>query len=129
MKTSTAQTSKRSLRVALVTRVTIVAIALLFAPFAAPARSQVQGVEPGLVAHEWGTFTSIAGKDGRALQWLPLTPPTQSPGFVHRDLLPISGLPGFVYHAGFGAKFARYLSRLLRDLRDRCKGSNCHPPP
>jgi hypothetical protein len=27
---------------------------------------------PGLVAHEWGTFTSLAGKDGQAVQWTPL---------------------------------------------------------
>jgi len=25
-----------------------------------------------LTAHEWGTFTAIAGKDGRAVEWLPL---------------------------------------------------------
>ena len=26
----------------------------------------------GLIVHEWGTFTSIAGKDGVALEWRPL---------------------------------------------------------
>ncbi len=33
----------------------------------------------GLVAHEWGTFTSIAGEDGRAVQWLPQAGPTDLP--------------------------------------------------
>ena len=33
--------------------------------------------------HEWGTFTSIAGKDGVALEWRPLNGPTDLPKFVH----------------------------------------------
>ena len=33
------------------------------------------GPVAGLVAHEWGTFTSVAGEDGRAVQWLPLEGP------------------------------------------------------
>jgi hypothetical protein len=36
-----------------------------------------------LVVHEWGTFTSIAGKDGVSLEWRPLNGPTDLPGFVH----------------------------------------------
>src|SRR5437899_5059707 len=35
-----------------------------------------------LTAHEWGTFTSIAGKDGNAVEWLPLTGSTDLPSFV-----------------------------------------------
>jgi hypothetical protein len=35
-----------------------------------------------LTVHEWGTFTSIAGNDGQALDWLPLTGSTDLPGFV-----------------------------------------------
>ena len=31
-----------------------------------------QHTVPDLTVHEWGTFTSIAGKDGRAAEWLPL---------------------------------------------------------
>ena len=27
---------------------------------------------PDLTVHEWGTFTVIAGKDGRAIEWSPL---------------------------------------------------------
>jgi len=42
---------------------------------------------PDLTVHEWGTFTAIAGKDGRAIEWLPLGPPrfpasTDLPKFV-----------------------------------------------
>jgi len=40
---------------------------------------------PDLTAHEWGTFTAIAGKDGRAVEWLPLprsSPSTDLPQFV-----------------------------------------------
>jgi hypothetical protein len=38
----------------------------------------------GLVAHEWGTFTSVAGEDGRPVQWLPHAGPTDLPDFVGR---------------------------------------------
>jgi hypothetical protein len=36
-----------------------------------------------LIVHEWGTFTSIAGKDGVALEWRPLNGPPDLPKFVH----------------------------------------------
>ena len=36
-----------------------------------------------LIVHEWGTFTSIAGKNGIALDWRPLNGPTDLPKFVH----------------------------------------------
>ena len=39
--------------------------------------------ETGLVAHEWGTFTSIAGEDGMALDWRPLAATNDLPAFVH----------------------------------------------
>jgi hypothetical protein len=39
--------------------------------------------ENNLVVHEWGTFTSIAGKDGVALEWRPLNGPADLPKFVH----------------------------------------------
>jgi len=35
-----------------------------------------------LIAHEWGTFTTVAGEDGRAVEWLPLNGPTDLPCFV-----------------------------------------------
>ena len=36
----------------------------------------------GLTLHEWGTFTSIAGRGGQAVEWSPLTGSTDLPGFV-----------------------------------------------
>ena len=44
---------------------------------------------PDLTVHEWGTFTSIAGPDGRAIEWLPLGLPRLSPS---------TDLPQFVEH-------------------------------
>ena len=43
------------------------------------------GVASGwpLVVHEWGTFTSVAGEDGRMISWRPLSPPSELPPFVH----------------------------------------------
>ena len=42
-----------------------------------------------LTAHEWGTFTAIAGKDGHAVEWLPLGLPRFPPS---------TDLPQFVEH-------------------------------
>src|SRR4030095_16469992 len=39
--------------------------------------------ENRLVVHEWGTFTSIAGENGVALEWRPLNGSTDLPKFVH----------------------------------------------
>lgn len=38
----------------------------------------------GLIAHEWGTFTTVAGADGRPVDWLPLGAPQDLPCFVDR---------------------------------------------
>lgn len=35
-----------------------------------------------LTAHEWGTFTAVAGQDGNAVVWSALTGPPDLPGFV-----------------------------------------------
>lgn len=40
--------------------------------------------ETGLTVHEWGTFTSIAGDDGKSVSWMPLDGPTDLPCFVYR---------------------------------------------
>jgi hypothetical protein len=37
---------------------------------------------PDLTVHEWGTFTAIAGKDGRAIEWSTLQGSTDLPKFV-----------------------------------------------
>jgi hypothetical protein len=44
--------------------------------------AQSRPVDSGLTAHEWGTFTSIAGNNGQAVEWLPLTGSTDLPSFV-----------------------------------------------
>src|SRR6267143_7288207 len=44
--------------------------------------SEKTAVFSGLTAHEWGTFTSIAGENGQAVEWSPLTGLTDLPGFV-----------------------------------------------
>jgi hypothetical protein len=36
-----------------------------------------------LVVHEWGTFTAIAGRDGKPVEWRPLTGPSDLPSFVY----------------------------------------------
>ena len=35
-----------------------------------------------LVVHEWGTFTSVAGPDGQAVPWRPLSGSSDLPCFV-----------------------------------------------
>ena len=43
----------------------------------------VTSPDPGdLTVHEWGTFTTVAGQDGLAIDWLPLGGPTDLPCFV-----------------------------------------------
>src|SRR4051812_49708726 len=37
---------------------------------------------PGVTLHEWGTFTSVAGVDGRAIDWLALSGHNDLPCFV-----------------------------------------------
>src|SRR5438093_7652192 len=49
---------------------------------ASPSSKNVTRSE-NLVVHEWGTFTSIAGKDGIALEWRPLNGLSDLPKFVH----------------------------------------------
>jgi hypothetical protein len=44
-----------------------------------------------LVAHEWGTFTSVAGLDGNPIPWLALGGPSALPCFVHRPDPPVGG--------------------------------------
>lgn len=41
-------------------------------------------VQTPFTVHEWGTFTSIAGAGGMALEWQPFGGPTDLPCFVHR---------------------------------------------
>ena len=49
-----------------------------------PAK-KAEPVYAGLTVHEWGTFTSIAGTEGQAVEWSPLTGSTDLPGFVEHS--------------------------------------------
>jgi len=44
--------------------------------------TRTRPVYSGLTAHEWGTFTSIAGADGKAVEWSPLNGSSDLPSFV-----------------------------------------------
>jgi hypothetical protein len=46
------------------------------------AATRVPNSPERLTVHEWGTFTTVAGQDGRATLWLPLEGPTDLPCFV-----------------------------------------------
>lgn len=41
--------------------------------------------QKSFVAHEWGTFTSIAGQDGVAIDWKPLNGASDLPKFVYTE--------------------------------------------
>jgi hypothetical protein len=62
------------------------------------SRADRQPVSSDLAVHEWGTFTSIAGNEGQAVKWLPLTGSTDLPSFVEhfRDVGFKIGLSGTV---------------------------------
>ena len=51
-----------------------------------------------LTAHEWGTFTSVSGPDGKPMDWLALTGSTNLPSFVEhfRDVKFKGGLSGTI---------------------------------
>jgi len=55
--------------------------ALAFA-LAAPLFAAELGTQNNLVAHEWGTFTSVAGADGDPVRWSTLSGPADLPCFV-----------------------------------------------
>ena len=63
--------------------ITILATASL-AAVNVPLRSSKAGDPDNLIVHEWGTFTSIAGEDGQAVDWLPLDGQSDLPCFVER---------------------------------------------
>ncbi|MCB9763378.1 MAG: hypothetical protein H6739_26665 [Alphaproteobacteria bacterium] len=58
-------------------------------PLAAPAEDVASppptawAADQGFVVHEWGTFTAVAGQDGAALDWRPLSGPSDLPLFVY----------------------------------------------
>jgi len=67
-------------------------VTLTIAVMLATARAFSTPADPvPLVAHEWGTFTSVAGADGAALQWSPQGGPSDLPCFVERSVFNVKG--------------------------------------
>lgn len=60
----------------------LAAILVAGSPHVFHGQSKTNQPDPYLTAHEWGTFTSIAGADGRAVEWMPLNGSTDLPSFV-----------------------------------------------
>jgi hypothetical protein len=95
----------RTLRIAATCALALLVIVLVGLSLSA-RRPMNKKVSPtNLAVHEWGTFTSIAGKDGLALEWRPLNGPSDLPKFVHtsqeanagfRDATPKANLSGSV---------------------------------
>ena len=69
----------KSLNLRLITRLLVLCLLTVWFGISAGAQTSV---EPGLIAHEWGTFTSVAGQDGKAVEWSPLSLPIDLPNFV-----------------------------------------------
>jgi hypothetical protein len=66
----------------------------LSAAFAVAAAAAVAAFETApvrLTVHEWGTFTSVAGPDGRSVEWSPLSGPQDLPCFVDRHRIQVKG--------------------------------------
>ena len=72
----------------------VIVLSLVWAAFLAAAE---KGVRPlfqdprAVIVHEWGTFTSIAGADGTAVEWLPQAGPADLPCFVARNRFNVKG--------------------------------------
>lgn len=65
-----------------------------------------------LVVHEWGTFTSVAGKSGTAIDWRPLSGASDLPKFVYT----MDGSDG--YRQTYGEKFeARQKGNIVARVR------------
>src|SRR5436190_654653 len=55
------------------------------------AVAATDGPAPAAVVHEWGTFTSIAGPDGHAVEWTPQAGPSDLPCFIARNRFNVKG--------------------------------------
>jgi hypothetical protein len=60
---------------------------LVSASVALTVAASAQAPSPKYVVHEWGTFTSIAGANGSAVEWLPLAQESDLPCFVERGAI------------------------------------------
>lgn len=86
----------KPLLIATFSSVVVVSLALIALVIAGPAQQGTaknkisNRAKNKLVVHEWGTFTSIAGHDGEALEWRPLNGSSDLPSFVY-DLNALNG--------------------------------------
>jgi hypothetical protein len=64
------------------TRLPLLRLAILCLVLSTSFGAQNQRINPDLTAHEWGTFTSIAGRNGLAVEWSPLNGSADLPSFV-----------------------------------------------
>jgi hypothetical protein len=62
----------------------LVLVFLSLAALGAATIAPVTRIQPPLTVHEWGTFTTIAGRDGQAEHWAPLYGSDDLPCFVER---------------------------------------------
>ena len=59
--------------------------------FGAPALAPSAAPDGRLVVHEWGTFTSVAGENGAAIEWQALSRTSDLPGFIYPESSVING--------------------------------------
>jgi len=76
------QITKKTFALALTALLTGGLLAAGLFAFSHGVRAHAGSIHPDLTAHEWGTFTSIAGQNGRAVQWIPQNGSTDLPEFV-----------------------------------------------
>jgi hypothetical protein len=67
---------------ALPTRFRVLGLLILCLALSSGFGAQNQRSNRDLTAHEWGTFTSIAGRNGQAVEWSPLNGSVELPSFV-----------------------------------------------
>lgn len=61
-------------------------LTLTLLDFSVPEKTKADSIKPGgLIVHEWGTFTSIAGAGGVAIDWRPLAEASDLPEFVYTE--------------------------------------------
>jgi hypothetical protein len=86
-----------SVLVLLVSMITLVAVREAMPAQRTTENSQIaKRANNRLVVHEWGTFTSIAGKNGVSLEWRPLNGASDLPSFVYDS----SALSGAGFRSG-----------------------------
>jgi hypothetical protein len=61
------------------------ALALTLLDFDVAETTRATSLKNDLAVHEWGTFTSVAGKKGVAIDWRPLNGTSDLPTFVYKE--------------------------------------------